>query len=696
MIQLDGVAVSQIDREYLDVRPYDHQADAEELIASCEPFFAVNASPTGSGKTYSWLKPAVDERLDTIAVFPTNALIADQVATATEFLEEYYPDSNVNIVEATGESIAGWRDEYEVSKGEALKRHVDESLSRYETTLLFTNPDVLTIVRKHMYRHRFVVNQFDRFQMVVLDEFHLADIKQRDSLLFLIDEMYELSEQSSNTKRFYFLSATPGNDTKQRTLLTRLREDVRADVTSLSAATRPSSDTSEDEKWTDVMPPVNLDLRESRTFQTAETLLSNDVIEEFVSFCESGKTVVMLDGVHEVDQAYEMLSERLDRTVHRITGFDKGDVGGKIESFDVLVSNAAVEVGLDFEPERIVFSAHDAPTLIQRLGRLRDIDRAEPLEAWCYVPGPVCASLRAELSDDGNEKRVPRTTFEQAVHRSFSEECDLSSFSRRWGELEAYQHVLERANDVPSAEAREEALDEGMNRIMRHYYEPYGQTFEQDDLKRLHKWSDYDLIEELKTYRGNGLQVMVRDHLAGEMKLYDLFYLLRWGQVEFKPPERFRDGLTEQERRYYDANARYAVGFCEYRGKIPTETDEESEHAGRGVFLHAEGRALHKMRNTPDRQRQPRVVDGLTVQVEENGAPPIKGLDYLRDQMTEAERLCYVVPGNPSTNEAVYGLDEFFFLYTLGDDSIALGTTALYMHCLVQDRLESEEREWSW
>lgn len=697
MIQLDGVSVPQIDREYLDVRPYDHQADAEDLITSREPFFAVNESPTGSGKTYSWLKPAVDERLDTVAVFPTNALIADQVATAEEFLETYHPDANVNIIEATGETIARWRDEYGVSKGEALKRYVDSSLTRYETTLLFTNPDILTIVRKLMYRHRFVVNQFNRFQMVVLDEFHLADIKQRDSLLFLIDEMHELPAQYSNTNRFYFLSATPENDdTNHRTLLTRLREDVRADAISLSATTQPSSDTSDIENWKDVMPPVNLNLRESRTFQTSKTLLSEDSIEEFISFCKQGKTVVMLDGVHEVDQAYEVLSERLDRTVHRITGFDKGDIPEKLGSFDVLLSNAAVEVGLDFKPERIVFSAHDAPTLIQRLGRLRDIGHADPLEAWCYVPGPVCARLRTALPDEDDKNRVSRKAFEQAVHRSFSEECDLSSFSRRWGELEAYQHVLERADNVPSADAREESLDEGINRIKRHYYDPYGRTFEQDDLKRLHKWKDYDLIEELKSYRGNGLQVMVRDHLTEEMKLYDLFHLLRWGRIEFKSQERFREGLTEQERRYYDAYARYAVGFCEYRGKIPTETDEESGYAGRGVFLHAEGRALYAMRNTPDRQRQPRVVAGLSVRVEDNGTQSVGGLDYLRDRMTEAERLCYVVPGNPSTNEAVYGLDDFFFLYSLDVDSIAIGTTALYMHCLVQDRLESEEREWSW
>ena len=102
------------------------------------------------------------------------------------------------------------------------------------------------------------------------------------------------------------------------------------------------------------------------------------------------------------------------------------------------------------------------------------------------------------------------------------------------------------------------------------------------------------------------------------------------------------------------------------------------------------------MKNESDIQRTPEVVSGITAQVEADNAPPARNVDYLRDEMSDAKRLCYVVPGHPSTVEATYGLDEFFFLYPLGEDSIALGTNALYMHCLVQDRIESKERDWGW
>lgn len=697
MIHLDGVSVPKVEWDYLDFVPFDHQAAADELIRTEDAFFAVNESPTGSGKTYSWLKPAMDEGIDTIAVYPTNALITDQVATAKELRDEYYPDRKIGIKETTGETIAEWRSELGRSKGEALAHTIEKSFTQNDTTLVFTNPDILTTVRKQMYSHRFVTNKFNRFGMVVLDEFHLADVKQRDSLLFLIDEMDELADHYSNTNRFYFSSATPeGDDSHGRSLFARLREDIRVDPVSLSAKARPLTIVATDEGWQPVMPPVNLELRAGQTFKTADTLLDEDIIEEFAAFCDGGKTVVMLDGVTEVDRVYDELSDRLNSSVKRITGFHRGDVAEKLERFDVLVSNSAVEVGLDFQPERLVFSAHNAATLVQRLGRLRERDdRSQPYVAWCYVPAPVRARITAELLETDESDRISRTQFERTANDAFTDECDLSSFSRRWGELEAYQHVVERKNDVPP-DAREEVFEEGLARIRRHYYEPYGREFGEEDLRRLHKWTDYDLLEELKSYRGSGLQVMVRDHLADEMKLYDMFHLLRWGRVEFKSPIQFRADLNEAQRRYYDAYSRYAVGFCEYRGKIPMDTSNEEEYPGRSVSLHAESPALYVMKNASDAQRTPEVVDGITVSVDKGIAPPARGVDYLREEMSGAKRLCYVVPGNPSTVEATYGLDEFFFLYTLGEDSIALGTNALYIHCLVQDRVESQERDWGW
>jgi hypothetical protein len=104
------------------------------------------------------------------------------------------------------------------------------------------------------------------------------------------------------------------------------------------------------------------------------------------------------------------------------------------------------------------------------------------------------------------------------------------------------------------------------------------------------------------------------------------------------------------------------------------------------------------MVNSSDRERTPDMLNGLSVRVEKNEAPRVEGLDYLREELSDAERLAYAFPGRPSMNEAQYGFGDFFFVYPFDGNSITFGTTALFMHCLVQDKEEesAKDRNWSW
>lgn len=695
MIPLDGVAVPRIDGEYLGFKPYDHQAEAQKIIETKDEFFAVNTSPTGSGKTLSWLKPAIDEGIDTLAVFPTNALIADQFDTAHDLVDSEYPDANV--MEVTGESVAQWRDESRSAetKGKALRRKLDESLQKNYVTVALTNPDIFTLMRKNIYRHTDVSSLPLRFGMMVFDEFHLADVRQRDLLLFLVDELNDLADRFSRANRFYFLSATPDDSSAYRGIEERIEEDIREEVNSIRAGVTPLSGAGEHHRG--VMPKVSLELRETQTFKTGDKLLSKENFDEFIEFCEEEQTVVMLDGVHEVDDVYRELTDETDVDVRRITGFNDEESSNKIQEFDILVSNSAVEVGLDFQPERLVFSATNAPKLIQRLGRLRKLDcRDVPHEAWCFVPGPVKAKIESEFE---GKDLVSRSDFENRVKQIFDDEVDLSSYSTRWSDIEAYHHVQERVNNVPSDEA-EKVRSRGLARIERHYYEPYGRVFDKNDLKRLHETASNRLIEELKTYRGSGLQVMVRDHKAEEMKLYNMLHLLRWGRVEFHESKKFRSRLSKEEERFYRAYEDYSIGFCDFYGKVPS--DDTKDYSGRTVLFKSGNARIHKMVETGNRAREPGLHTGLDVKVDRNEAPQITGLGHLRDELQEAERLVYAFPGNPSSNEAMYGFGDFFFVYQFfrqgGNCSITFGTTALYMHCLVQDKVEEDakDREWSW
>lgn len=701
MIELAGVAVPTRDTNYVgEIRPYDHQIEAERLIESTESFWAVNSSPTGSGKTYSWLKPVVDQQINAIAVYPTNALTADQEAAANDFIKEYFNERDIDVLRATSETIADWQQKARTSidKGGALRRAVSRSLERYESTILITNPDTFVLVRKNLYGNRFVDKEFNQFEMIVLDEFHIANVKQRDSLLFLLDELVNLPDEIALANKVYFLTATPEQDEhEQRGLLTRIEEAVDIHPRHIKASGYPTGvnhNHSPSEDARTVMPMVDLELRGAATFRCADELLDEETLEEFVEFCGAGQTVVMVDGVDEVDRIYERLLDELSgKRVERVSGFHGSDVETKLEKFDVLVSNSAVEVGLDFQPERVIFSATNASSLIQRLGRLRkrsDLDRA--YKAWCYVPPSVKAKLKERLNSEFETgERVSRDGFERVVNDMFTKKCDVSSFTKRWSDRLAFHHVQNRASNTPSDLKREEILNTGLERIKRHFYDPYSRPFGKAGLKALDQNTDWKLLDRIQSYRGDSMQVMLYNPHSKELKLADLFFVLRWGNVIFMPQTEFESLLPADMIQQFNSKKRYALGFCEYRGKID-RVEGESGYPGRSVSLHDQLGGLHDIVDSG-----PTVQDGIGVSVDPDGAPPVDGLDHLQDHMIDKKRVCYVLPGNPNTNKAVYDFDQFFFVYALDEVSVTIGTTALFTHCLVEDRRERKTNEnWDW
>ena len=80
-VQLKGLALREYPGDSYPVNgvtPHRHQWALHDALTSGVPGVFVNDAPTGAGKTLSWLAPTISEGLDTVAVYPTNALIKDQ------------------------------------------------------------------------------------------------------------------------------------------------------------------------------------------------------------------------------------------------------------------------------------------------------------------------------------------------------------------------------------------------------------------------------------------------------------------------------------------------------------------------------------------------------------------------------------------------------------------------------------------
>jgi CRISPR-associated endonuclease/helicase Cas3 len=680
-IDLDGVALRTHDEPYaFDYRPYGHQVDLKELFHSEPSFVAVNDSPTGGGKTSSWLEPALEQRLDTVAVYPTNALVEDQRLGIEDSVGAV--DHEVAILKVTADSLSEKQHEYGVrSNADAIDRWIREH--RREQILFLTNPDIFVMMCRDLYASP--ARSFKQFELAVVDEFHRADLKEQNTLRYLCDELLE--RDNARLERIVFLSATP-DEAQEITFERAMTAPYHRVTADQGTERRPFSD-SLDGDWRPVMPPVELELRTAPTFGTADVLL-NDEFESTLEFCRGGRTVLMLDGIHEVERVFSRLHQELDRRVERIDGFHSENKREKLNSFDVLVSNSAVEVGIDFEVDRILFAGHDQSSFLQRLGRLRTEERTQP--ARCYVPRPIKRDL-----DGLDGCRITRTDLRERLEAVYPQPRRPDTFGWRYSSSEALEHLENRLRNTTS-DLQQGVKISGVERIHRHFLSEHGLTFE--DIERTADTIDWRVLRELQWYRGDSVQALVWDETDGSLRSYDVFYLLRYGDVEFYERPEFERIVDNAYADEVDRKARYVDGFCTYHGGI--ETTEE----GYGRDVAFTGGALGGwIAETEDRGRKPRVKDGLKLVVSSDGVKPVRNdsVDVLNrrlknrsDRMGDSNTddgglLCFPASGRIDVVKNTYDLGDFFFLYpvalTTGDPySLAIGTDALYLHCHVQER----------
>ena len=219
-VDLDGLRLKLTDQDYLSgLKGFEHQIESDSLIKECESLFLFNHSPTGSGKTISWLKPALDSKMKVIAVYPTNALVLDQKNQIDRMIlnnKDRYNPQDYHIQAITSELLNQekklYPDETGLRKGQLLNRIIRKGRGR--GLILLTNPDILMLALKDAYYEHNIREAVRSVDMIVVDEFHLASVKQSDMLLFMMHEMS--NDKRTRLKKFVFLSATPNRQIVER------------------------------------------------------------------------------------------------------------------------------------------------------------------------------------------------------------------------------------------------------------------------------------------------------------------------------------------------------------------------------------------------------------------------------------------------------------------------------------------------
>lgn len=699
-VNLDGLRLMQMDRDYLrdfkdlkDFKAFEHQIDSERLIRSDGSLFLFNHSPTGSGKTISWLKPVLDDRMKVIAVYPTNALVIDQKKQVDRAIERFgYNPRDFHVQAITSDLLIEekelYPDEIGLKKGQLLNRIIRKGRGR--GLILLTNPDILTLALKDAYYEHNIREAIRGVDMIIVDEFHLASIKQSDMLLFMMHEMS--TDKRSRLKKYVFLSATPNRQIVERA------KKVELNVVELDDKSTPLSSS----EGRPVLPQLKLLLRSGAIYRTYE-LIKED-LDYFVDLCmrqlsngNRAKTVFILDGIYEVDEIFNVLKEALEDqkfNVERVDGLHPA-TEEKLKNFDVLVSNSSVEVGIDFNVDRLVFSGYSKSKLLQRIGRLRNKPENEICEAVCFVPNVLYDHLKGLFAKTGS-LMLSRKEFAEQLDKLMESGLDLSSYSRTYSPMEAYLYLKSRIKgstwrDSMDEEHHEKGMPESiqgeewirtLTLLEKHF-------LDREIDGQMYDWLDEEsqrLKEGLLTYRGSRFQALMFDKNEKQLKLYDLMYLLRRGNVEFMSSQKFAIRLRETYGEYYDAEMKpryesmkkFAAGFCWYDGTLGDET--------RKVLFKGEGAHYNRvMLNAADHARKPRMVDGFKVETE----PNIPTLSYLNDTLTEYKIFARLIDQSGSYLKAKFNLGDFFYLYPYsGMRSVAFGHDALYIDCLIRDEHE--------
>lgn len=698
--QLAGLGLRTYPGEYpVDcITPYRHQWALNDALTAREPGIFVNDAPTGGGKTLSWLAPVIAEGLSTVAVYPTNALIEDQKRNISDLLSDVDGGDDCQLLAVTSETL---QDEYAErfpeasSNGKRLSLLLKQAFSSQKTVLLLTNPDIFVLLRREIYRER--IGEIKRFEVAVVDEFHRATRKERNTMLFLLDEMYDTDESVCRLNHLVFLSATPEVRLEQQFEDAMVAPYYRVDGFGWRNTPHPAisgegpstisfapGDLPADCRA--VLPPVDLVIEPAPTFGTATEMLDND--EVMLERLATGRTVIMLDGVHEIDRVYDRLCRADLPCVERIDGFHREGIREKINTFDTLVSNSAVEVGVDFDTDQIIFSGHDAASFFQRLGRLRT--RPDRSAAFAYTPPYLFHDLEP-LADSLGEKWVDRSAFEERVKSAYVDSSTPASFDWRYSAVEAYDHVEKRVEGVPPDD-KLDVRKAGWYRIESHFFDRGYGGLSESDLQRIHEVADSELLKTLKTYRGESVQTLVYNQQSQTIQTYNLPYLLRHSDVSFHTRDDFLTYLSDELIDQVSRLEPYSSGYCIYRGEYDGQSSEvdTDQAAGRRFTYKATGELYSLLSDSPRDIRTPKVCTGLEVEL----TPSISGVGLLKDELSIDQILCYPLEGHVSQIQNQYSLGSFGFIYPLlyseGDAAVAFGHDALYLHCRVQDKIQAE------
>lgn len=376
------------------------------------------AARTGSGKTRAAVLPVLKHCESAVAVYPTNELVKDQVRAVAGFAraegieslilspemwletnrDDRYSGADYVLVPVDGALLDKWQEIMRCkSRGETLRRLLNPDKPK----IVFTNPDILFLILGLHY-HADPFEALRRYQTLILDEFHLYQGVELAHALAMV----ALARGFGIFRRLILLSATPHPEVQR--LLDRAFSPT---VIGAQTGTFPTS-----ARWRTAVHAVEVSPVQMAGDDPVEILVSRIVdlrpeLEKLRAEAQADDYLPAVIIVNSVLNAIRLEDRLVESRFSRdslaiIRGLSHRAIREKRGKL-LALGTSAIEVGVDFRCDYLLFEASEAASFLQRFGR---VGRHRPGKAVALVPPNAFQGLM------GLPPEIDRTTFEERIY----------------------------------------------------------------------------------------------------------------------------------------------------------------------------------------------------------------------------------------------------------------------------------------
>jgi CRISPR-associated helicase Cas3 len=450
------------------MRLYPHQAAMLNEWDAHNAFLLV--TKTGSGKTRAVALPVIKRRESAVFVYPTKALIADQARAIQQLMRdegvayrewtpenanEKFGDEEYALAQINADTLEDFRKAWRLAhKSDALLR----LLRRDKHKLVLINPDVLYLIFALRYGRGSAeaLGHLQAYTTVVFDEFHLYHGVELAHALFMI----HLARRMETFKRVVLLSATPSAEVRPHL-------DALLDPKEIAAGASVSQPIVAERIVAHEVELLPLLAARGDAVETAQAKLLELLAElrrlQAANVDANARgdyvpcVVILNSVVNAIALEDALVNAGIPReTIAPIRGLSargSRDVRGKL----LVIGTSAIEVGIDFQADHLLFEAGDAASFMQRFGR---IGRHRPGKAWLLCDAREAAALTS-LGDE-----ISRESLERTVAAIYPQQDARAWFVSTFGGMVS---VCAQANNFKRMIAGDRSADDETKNRINHW-----------------------------------------------------------------------------------------------------------------------------------------------------------------------------------------------------------------------------------